>query len=126
MGVDDARRRAGGRSVVGAFQNPSYDRLWGMIRATFEQRGVVEGHAAGIRDIPTINAFAAAGLASDHEAWTVEELWFMGSTPGYPDHFVDITDTFDRKIKALLCHASQLSDPDGIDPWIRQWNRENA
>ncbi len=60
------------------------------------------------------------------EAWTVEELWFMGSTPGYPDHFVDITETFDRKIKALLCHASQMTDPDGIDPWIRQWNRENA
>ncbi|WP_421928210.1 adenine deaminase [Neoaquamicrobium sediminum] len=56
-------------------QNPSYDRLWGMIRATFEQRGVVEGHAAGIRDMPTINAFAAAGLASDHEAWTLEEFW---------------------------------------------------
>lgn len=55
--------------------NPSYDRLWGMIRATFEQRGVVEGHAAGIRDLPTINAFAAAGLASDHEAWTFEEFW---------------------------------------------------
>lgn len=56
-------------------QNPSYERLWGMIRATFEQRGVVEGHAAGIRDMPTINAFAAAGLASDHEAWTFEEFW---------------------------------------------------
>lgn len=55
--------------------NPSYNRLWGMIRATFEQRGVVEGHAAGIRDIPTINAFAAAGLSSDHEAWTFEEFW---------------------------------------------------
>ncbi|KQZ48900.1 adenosine deaminase [Rhizobium sp. Root149] len=55
--------------------NPSYDRLWGMIRATFEQRGVVEGHAAGIRDLPTINAFAAAGLSSDHEAWTFEEFW---------------------------------------------------
>ncbi|MGO4842661.1 adenine deaminase, partial [Rhizobiaceae sp. 2RAB30] len=24
---------------------------------------------------PSINAFAAAGLASDHEAWTVEEFW---------------------------------------------------
>lgn len=55
--------------------NPSYDRLWGMIRATFEQRGVVEGHAAGIRDLPSINAFAAAGLASDHEAYTVDEFW---------------------------------------------------
>lgn len=54
--------------------NPSYARLWGMIEATFEKRGVVEGHAAGIRDLPTINAFAAAGLASDHEAWTAEEV----------------------------------------------------
>jgi len=54
--------------------NPSYDRLWGMIEATFEKRGVIEGHAAGIRDLPTINAFAAAGLASDHEAWTAEEV----------------------------------------------------
>jgi adenine deaminase len=56
-------------------ENPSHTRLWGMIRATFEQRGVVEGHAAGIRDLSTINAFAAAGLASDHEAWTLDEFW---------------------------------------------------
>ena len=55
-------------------ENPSYERLWGMIRATFEQRGVVEGHAAGMRGINDINAFAAAGMASDHEAWTTEEV----------------------------------------------------
>ena len=55
--------------------NPSYDRLWGMIGATFAARGVVEGHAAGLRDLPGISAFAAAGLASDHEAWTPEEAW---------------------------------------------------
>ncbi len=55
-------------------ENPSYDRLWGMIRATFEQRGVVEGHAAGMRAIDDVNAFAAAGMASDHEAWTVQEV----------------------------------------------------
>ncbi|MDB5613186.1 MAG: Adenine deaminase [Devosia sp.] len=55
-------------------ENPSYERLWGMIRATFEQRSVVEGHAAGMRAIDDINAFAAAGMASDHEAWTVEEV----------------------------------------------------
>ncbi len=55
--------------------NPSYQRLWGMIRATFEQRGVVEGHGAGLRDVATISAFAAAGLASDHEAWLPEEVW---------------------------------------------------
>lgn len=55
--------------------NPAHARLWGMIRATLAARGVVEGHAAGIRDLPRINAFAAAGLASDHEAWTAEEAW---------------------------------------------------
>jgi adenine deaminase len=55
--------------------NPSHERLWGMIRATFAARGVVEGHGAGLRDLDSINAFAAAGLASDHEAWTPEEVW---------------------------------------------------
>lgn len=54
--------------------NPSHERLWGMIRATFAARGVVEGHAAGLRELPEINAFAAAGMASDHEAWTPQEV----------------------------------------------------
>jgi adenine deaminase len=54
-------------------ENPSHDRLWGMIRATLERRAVVEGHAAGLTDLPTINAFAAAGISSDHEMWTAEE-----------------------------------------------------
>jgi adenine deaminase len=56
-------------------ENPSYSRLWGMIEATFAARGVVEGHASGLRDLPEINAFAAAGLASDHEVQTPEETW---------------------------------------------------
>ncbi len=56
-------------------ENPAYDRLWGMIRATFEQRGVVEGHGAGLRDLASINAFAGAGLASDHEGWFLDEIW---------------------------------------------------
>ena len=55
--------------------NPAHDRLWAMIGATFAARGVVEGHGAGLRDLARINAFAAAGLASDHEAWTPEEAW---------------------------------------------------
>ncbi len=55
--------------------NPSHARLWGMIEATFAARGVVEGHGSGLRDLPSINAFAAAGLASDHEVQTPEETW---------------------------------------------------
>ena len=53
--------------------NPSHDRLWGMIEATFSARGVVEGHAAGMREVHDVSAFAAAGMASDHEAWTAQE-----------------------------------------------------
>ncbi|SEK21626.1 adenine deaminase [Pacificibacter marinus] len=56
-------------------ENPGHDRLWSMIGATMAARGVVEGHGAGLRDLPNINAFAAAGLASDHEAWTAQEAW---------------------------------------------------
>ncbi|WP_255418648.1 adenine deaminase [Paracoccus sp. JM45] len=56
-------------------ENPGHDRLWSMIEATMAARGVVEGHGAGLRDLPGINAFAAAGLASDHEAWTAQEAW---------------------------------------------------
>ncbi len=55
--------------------NPSHDRLWGMIEATIAARGVVEGHAAGLRALPEINAFAAAGMASDHEMFTAEEAF---------------------------------------------------
>jgi adenine deaminase len=55
--------------------NPSHKRLWGMIEATFANRGVIEGHGAGLRDAASISAFAAAGLSSDHEAWTAEEAW---------------------------------------------------
>ncbi|WP_240804479.1 adenine deaminase [Qingshengfaniella alkalisoli] len=55
--------------------NPAHDRLWSMIEATWDARAVVEGHAAGIRGLPNINAFAASGISSDHEAWTAEEAW---------------------------------------------------
>ena len=61
--------------AVSQRDNPAHDRLWSMIEATWEARAVVEGHAAGIRDLPNINAFAASGIASDHEAWTAEEAF---------------------------------------------------
>ena len=56
-------------------KNPGYDRMWGMIRATFEMRGVVEGHGNGLTDPHDISAFAAAGLSSDHEVWQPQETW---------------------------------------------------
>ncbi|WP_127145530.1 adenine deaminase [Pelagibacterium montanilacus] len=55
--------------------NPGYTRMWEMIGATFANRGVVEGHGSGLVDPHDISAFAAAGLASDHEVWALDEAW---------------------------------------------------
>ena len=55
--------------------NPAYARMWGMIGATFEMRGVVEGHGSGLTDTHDISAFIAAGLSSDHEVWALDEAW---------------------------------------------------
>ena len=43
------------------------ERIWGMMRATWEQRAVIEGHGAGLTKLDEINDFAAAGLSSDHK-----------------------------------------------------------
>ena len=42
-------------------------------------------------------------------------------TPAEADVFVDITDTVDRKIEALLSHVSQMPDPAGTEERIRAW-----
>ncbi len=46
------------------------------------------------------------------EAWSVPELW-LAAHPA-PDHAVDVTDTFDAKISAVLSHRSQHPDPDKL------------
>jgi len=52
---------------------PGSERIWGMIKATWANRGVIEGHGSGLRSPAEINAFAAAGLSSDHEVRLAEE-----------------------------------------------------
>ncbi len=58
------------------------------------------------------------------DAWSVEEVLIMGGPD--PDVFVDITDSFDRKLEALLCHVSQHPDPDGLHERMRGWGQMNA
>ncbi|WP_317930060.1 adenine deaminase C-terminal domain-containing protein [Halioxenophilus sp. WMMB6] len=50
-----------------------HERIWEMIEATWELRGVVEGHGSGLTGVNEINAFAAAGLSSDHEVKQLQE-----------------------------------------------------
>ena len=48
--------------------------------------------------------------------------------PDDPDTLIDISDTIDLKIKALLCHHSQVSSSPGSDPgkWVRDRAKEAA
>ncbi len=62
-------------SAVWNPENPGHSRIWQSMQATWESRGVVAGHGTGLRSLPEINAFAAAGLASDHESMEPEEAW---------------------------------------------------
>ncbi|GGS81683.1 GlcNAc-PI de-N-acetylase [Planobispora rosea] len=65
------------------------------------------------------NPYAFPELLTEEglEAWTVPEVWLNGHET--PDHFVDVTDTFDRKIAALLAHTSQTSHIEGFEDFVR-------
>ncbi|WP_439100228.1 adenine deaminase [Congregibacter sp.] len=58
---------------VSELDAPGHARIWGMMQATRQSRGVIEGHGAGLVTAAEINAFAAAGLSSDHEVRLPEE-----------------------------------------------------
>lgn len=55
---------------------------------------------------------------------SVPEMWITGGPD--PDIFIDISDTFDSKIEALLCHASQMKEPERIAPMMRTWAQSVA
>ena len=56
------------------------------------------------------------------EPWTVDETWLGAGGPDV-SHYIDITDSIDRKIQALLCHKSQLPDPVATDELVRGWTQ---
>jgi LmbE family N-acetylglucosaminyl deacetylase len=56
---------------------------------------------------------AVAGL----EPWVVREVWFQGGPS--PDHAVDVTDRFERKMAALRAHESQVAHVPDLEKLIR-------
>lgn len=60
------------------------------------------------------------------EPWRgLREVWIAG--PGGGDTVVDISDTIDAKIEALLCHRSQLGDDaEQVGSWVREWTAERG
>jgi LmbE family N-acetylglucosaminyl deacetylase len=50
---------------------------------------------------------------------TVNEVWLMAHPDA--DLWVDVTDTFDRKVAALRAHESQTGHRDGLEEMLRSW-----
>jgi LmbE family N-acetylglucosaminyl deacetylase len=48
----------------------------------------------------------------------VEEVWLMGAPS--PNHYVDITDTFERKLAAIRAHKSQTAHRDRLEQNLRE------
>jgi LmbE family N-acetylglucosaminyl deacetylase len=59
-------------------------------------------------------------LAEGHEPHHVSEVYL--TLASRPNIHVDTTTTIERKIAALLCHKSQVSED--VGDWIREWNGE--
>ena len=71
------------------------------------------------------NPFAHPELLADEEldAWEVPEVW-LGATEA--NHWVDVTDTFDRKLAALRAHVSQETGGPELEERIRRFLAMNA
>jgi LmbE family N-acetylglucosaminyl deacetylase len=68
------------------------------------------------------NQFALPHLRDDEglEPWTVREAWLLNSPQREVNHYVDITETFDRKVAAVRAHASQIKDPNTLADRLRE------
>ncbi|WP_067831724.1 PIG-L deacetylase family protein [Actinomadura kijaniata] len=65
-------------------------------------------------------------LTEGLEAWTAREVWLTGGPT--PNHTVDVTPHFSRKVAALKSHATQVGHmPDGaLEEMLTGWMGANA
>src|SRR5258708_9500112 len=54
------------------------------------------------------------------KSWMVQEAWLINSPEREVNHYVDITETFDRKVAAVRAHASQVRDPASLAVRLRE------
>ena len=98
----------------------SPERNWARIQASHPDH-LTTGEAALRAIYPdSRNPFAFPGLLADEglEPWEVAEVWVMAHPS--PNHHVDVTNTFDRKIAALRAHVSQTAHMDDLEIWLRE------
>ncbi|MGH3488031.1 MAG: PIG-L deacetylase family protein [Actinopolymorphaceae bacterium] len=105
--------------------SPSPERDWVILPRSHPDH-LAAGEAAIRAVYPAAqNPFAFPELANAGLApWTVREVWLSGHPES--NHVVDVTDTVDRKIAALLAHKSQHPEPDSLEARVRGWLAANA
>jgi LmbE family N-acetylglucosaminyl deacetylase len=94
----------------------SPERNWDFLIASHPDH-LATGEAAVCAVYPDArNPFAHRELLETEglEPWTVPELWLMGPGARGSRVAVETTATVERKVAALMCHKSQIGDPEGI------------
>ena len=119
--ISRAIRRVRPQRVIGQSPERNYQRIYA---------SHPDHLAAGDATIAAVypdarNPFAHPELLEEgFEPWSVPEIYLMAADG--PDVFVDITETFERKLDALRSHASQHPDPGTLDVRLRGWMTANA
>jgi LmbE family N-acetylglucosaminyl deacetylase len=105
---------------------PSPERNYQRIGASHPDHRAVGAAALDAVYPDARNPFAFPELLADEglAAWTVPEVWITASPSA--DHYVDVTETFPRKVAALRAHESQTSHMDGLEDFLRGWLTRSA
>jgi LmbE family N-acetylglucosaminyl deacetylase len=104
---------------------PSPERDWGRIGRSHPDH-LAAGEAAIRAIYPAArNPFAFPELLEQGlQPWTVPQTWVTAHRE--VNQYIDVTDTFDRKLAAILAHVSQHPDPDAIEPRVRGFMAANG
>lgn len=105
---------------------PSPERNYARMGASHPDHRAVGASALDAVYPDARNPFAFPELLGQEklEPWTVHDVWISASPT--PTHYVDITETFSRKVAALRCHVSQIADPSGLEDMLRGWLSRSA
>jgi LmbE family N-acetylglucosaminyl deacetylase len=100
---------------------PSPDRNYARIGASHPDHRAAGSAALDAVYPDARNPFAFPELLGDEglEPWIVREVWLSASPA--PDHYVDVTGTFGRKVAALRAHVSQTGQMTNLEDMLRGW-----
>src|SRR5437763_14197637 len=99
---------------------PSPERNYARLGASHPDHRAVGSAALDAVYPDSRNPFAFPELREEGlAAWTVAEVWIPGGVA--PNHYVDVTATFERKIAALRPHESQTGHMERLEEVLRGW-----